>query len=95
VDIELNVLQLVNRTCIANVRFRELTHCDPVTALGRAEAIARIPLKSSPPRRHRIFDVVRIWRPAGQGIGFRTIRPYVMNAMRKPSTPLKIMGVII
>jgi len=27
-------------------------------------------------------------------IGFRTNRPYVMNAMRRPSTPLKIKGVI-
>jgi hypothetical protein len=34
-------------------------------------------------RRHWIFDVVRIWRPANQKIGFRTIRPYVMNAMRR------------
>ena len=31
---------------------------------------------------------------AGQTIGFRTIRPYAMNAMTRPSTPLKMMGVI-
>ena len=31
-------------------------------------------------------------RPAGQKIGFRTIRPYAMNAMRRPSTPLMMMG---
>jgi hypothetical protein len=28
-------------------------------------------------------------RPAGQRIGCRTIRPYAMNAMRRPSTALK------
>ena len=33
-------------------------------------------------------------RPAVQKIGYRTIRPYTMNAMRRPSTPLKMMGVI-
>src|ERR1700733_2301058 len=37
---------------------------------------------------------MRVWRRAGQRIGCRTIRPYAMNAMRRPSTPLKIMGVI-
>jgi hypothetical protein len=31
---------------------------------------------------------------AVQKIGFRTIRPYTMNAIRTPSTPLKKMGVI-
>jgi hypothetical protein len=31
-------------------------------------------------------------RPAGQKIGCITIRPYAMNAMRRPSTPLKIMS---
>ena len=30
----------------------------------------------------------------GQKIGLRTIRPYAMNAMRRPSTPLKRMDVI-
>ena len=29
---------------------------------------------------------------AGQEIGARTIRPYAMNAMRRPSTPLMTMG---
>src|ERR1700677_4551709 len=35
---------------------------------------------------------LRVRRPAIQKIGCRTIRPYAMNAMRRPSTPLKIMG---
>jgi hypothetical protein len=33
-------------------------------------------------------------RPGVQKIGFRTIRPYAMNAMRRPSTPLMMIGLI-
>jgi hypothetical protein len=33
-------------------------------------------------------------RPAVPKIGFRTMRPYAMNAMRRPSTKLKMMDVI-
>src|ERR1700722_824971 len=39
------------------------------------------------------YAATSTWRPACQAIGFRTIRPYVTNAMRRPSTALKIMGV--
>src|SRR5271170_407749 len=41
-------------------------------------------------------DYATPWRQADNAhkIGLRTIRPYAMNAIRRPITPLKIMGVI-
>ena len=69
----------------------------PVAGTSRSPRCTAAFGKAAPKCERRLFADQRrncFSKPTGQESGLKNIRPYVMNAMRRPSTPLKIMGVI-